>query len=85
MGDSQTQLAAQLFQHHGQNVIADQHGSGMIRRGEKRSQRAFIRIVQRVDFHAVLFTQRDPVLEQRHLAAAFALRRENHGIADPEI
>ena len=48
--DAQPQLAAELFQHHGKDVVADQHGGGAIRRGEQGLQRFFVSIVQSVDF-----------------------------------
>ena len=47
--DAQPQLAAELFQHHGKDVVADQHGGGAIRRGEQSLQRFFVSIVQGVD------------------------------------
>ena len=47
--DAQPQLAAELFQHHGKDVVADQHGGGTVRRGEQGLQRFFVSIVQGVD------------------------------------
>ncbi len=47
--DAQPQLAAELFQHHGKDVVADQHGGGAVRRGEQGLQRFFVSIVQGVD------------------------------------
>lgn len=78
--DAQPQLAAELFQHHGKDVVADQHGGGAVRRGEQGLQRFFVSIVQGVDLHAVLFAGGDAMLEQGHLVTAFALCRKQHGI-----
>ena len=47
--DAQPQFAAELFQHHGKDVVADQHGGGALRRGEQSLQRFFVSIVQGVD------------------------------------
>ena len=83
--DVQPQFAAELFQHHSKNIIADQHGGGAVRRGEQGLQRFFVRIVQGVDLHAVLLAGGDAMLEQRHLVAALTLCRKQHGIADTKI
>ena len=83
--DAQSQLAAELFQHHGKDVVADQYGGGVVRRGEQGFQRLLIGIVQGVDLHTVLFPRGDAVLEQGHLIAPLALCGEQHGVADPEI
>ena len=83
--DAQSQLAAELFQHHGKDVVADQYGGGVVRRGEQGFQRLLIGIVQGVDLHTVLFPGGDAVLEQGHLIAPLALCGKQHGIADPEI
>mgnify|MGYP001035057863 CR=1 FL=1 len=48
--DAQPQLAAELFQHHSKDVVADQHGGGAVQRGEQGLQRFFVSIVQGVDF-----------------------------------
>ena len=49
------------------------------------SSASLIGIVQRVDLHTVFFTRCDPMFQQRHLVAAFAFRRKQHGVADTEI
>ena len=83
--DAQSQFAAELFQHHGKDIVADQHGSGVVRRGEQGFQRPLVGIVQGVDLHTVLFPRGDAVLEQGHLVAPLALCGKQHGVADPEI
>ena len=83
--DAQSQFAAELFQHHGKDVVADQYGGGVVRCGEQGFQRLLIGIVQGVDLHTVLFPGGDAVLEQGHLIAPLALCGKQHGIADPEI
>ena len=60
--DAQPQLAAELFQHHGKDVVADQHGGGAVRRGEQGLQRFFVSIVQGIDLHAVLFAGGDAIV-----------------------
>ena len=81
----QPQLAAELFQHHGQNVVADDHGGGAVRGGEEGFQRLLVRIVPGVDLHAVLFAGGDAVPAQGHLVAPLSLGGEQHRIADPKI
>ena len=83
--DAQAQLAAELFQYHRKNVIADQNRCRAVRSGKQRFQGRFIGIIQGVDLHTVPFPRGDAVLEQRHLIAAFPLGRKQHGIADPKI
>ena len=83
--DAQSQLAAELFQHHGKDVVADQHGGGVVRRGEQSFQCPLVGIVQGVDLHTVLFPRGDAVLEQGHLIAPLALCGKQHSVADPEI
>lgn len=83
--DAQSQLAAELFQHHGKDIVTDQHGGGVVRRGEQGFQCPLVGIVQGVDLHTVLFPRGDAVLEQRHLVAPLAFGRKQHGVADPEI
>ena len=83
--DAQSQLAAELFQHHGKDVVADKHGGGVVRRGEQGFQRLLVGIVQGVDLHTVLFPRGDAVLEQGHLVAPLALCGKQHSVADPEI
>ena len=83
--DAQSQFAAELFQHHGKDVVADQYGGGVVRCGEQGFQRPLVGIVQGVDLHTVLFPRGDAVLEQGHLVAPFALCGKQHGVADPEI
>lgn len=83
--DAQAQLAAELFQYHRKNVIADQNRCGAVRSGKQRFQGRFIGIIQGIDLHTVPFPRGDVVLEQRHLIAAFPLGRKQHGIADPKI
>ncbi len=80
--DAQPQLAAELFQHHSKDVVADQHGGGAVQRGEQGLQRFFVSIVQGIDLHAVLFAGGggDAMLEQGHLVTALALCRKQHGI-----
>ena len=76
--DAQSQLAAELLQHHGKDVIADQHGGGVIRGGEQSFQRSLVGIVQGVDLHTVLFARGDAVLEEGHLVAPLALCGKQH-------
>lgn len=83
--DAQAQLAAELFQYHRKNVIADQNRCRAVRGGKQRFQGRFIGIIQGIDLHTVPFPRGDVVLEQRHLIAAFPLGRKQHGIADPKI
>ena len=83
--DAQAQLAAELFQYHRKNVIADQNRCRAVRSGKQRFQGGFIGIIQGIDLHTVPFPRGDVVLEQRHLIAAFPLGRKQHGIADPKI
>ena len=83
--DAQAQLAAELFQYHRKNVIADQNRCRAVRSGKQRFQGRFIGIIQGIDLHTVPFPRGDVVLEQRHLIAAFPLGRKQHGIADPKI
>ncbi len=83
--DAQAQLAAELFQYHRKNVIADQNRCRVVRSGKQRFQGRFIGIIQGIDLHTVPFPRGDVVLEQRHLIAAFPLGRKQHGIADPKI
>ena len=83
--DAQAQLAAELFQYHRKNVIADQNRCGAVRSGKQRFQGRFIGIIQGIDLHTVPFPRGDVVLQQRHLIAAFPLGRKQHGIADPKI
>lgn len=83
--DAQAQLAAELFQYHRKNVIADQNRCRAVRSGKQRFQGRFIGIIQGIDLHTVPFLRGDVVLEQRHLIAAFPLGRKQHGIADPKI
>lgn len=83
--DAQSQFAAELFQHHGKDVVADQYGGGVVRCGEQGFQRPLVGIVQGVDLHTVLFPRGDAVLEQGHLVAPLALCGKQHGVADPEI
>ena len=83
--DAQSQFAAELFQHHGKDVIADQHGGGVVRRGEQGFQCPLVGVVQGVDLHTVLFPRGDAVLEQGHLIAPLALCGKQHSVADPEI
>ena len=83
--DAQAQLAAELFQYHRKNVIADQNRCRAVRSGKQRFQGGFIGIIQGIDLHTVPFPRGDAVLEQRHLIAAFPLGRKQHGIADPKI
>lgn len=83
--DTQSQFAAELFQHHSKDVIADQHGGGVVRRGEQGFQCPLVGIVQGVDLHTVLFPRGDAVLEQGHLIAPLALCGKQHSVADPEI
>ena len=83
--DAQAQLAAELFQYHRKNVIADQNRCRAVRSGKQRFQGRFIGIIQGIDLHAVPFARGDAVLKQRHLIAAFPLGRKQHGIADPKI
>lgn len=83
--DAQAQLAAELFQYHRKNVIADQNRCRAVRSGKQRFQGRFIGIIQGINLHTVPFPRGDVVLEQRHLIAAFPLGRKQHGIADPKI
>lgn len=83
--DAQAQLAAELFQYHRKNVIADQNRCRAVRSGKQRFQGRFIGIIQGIDLHAVLLPGGDAVLEQGQLVAAFPLGRKQHGIADPKI
>ena len=83
--DAQAQLAAELFQYHRKNVIADQNRCRAVRSGKQRFQGRFIGIIQGIDLHTVPSPRGDVVLEQRHLIAAFPLGRKQHGIADPKI
>lgn len=83
--DAQSQFAAELLQHHSKDIVTDQHGGGVVRRGEQGFQCLLVGIVQGVDLHTVLFPRGDAVLEQGHLIAPFALCGEQHGVADPEI
>ena len=83
--DAQSQFAAELFQHHSKDIVTDQHGGGVVRRGEQGFQCLLIGVVQGVDLHTVLFPGGDAVLEQGHLVAPLALCGKQHGIADPEI
>ena len=83
--DAQSQLAAELLQHHGKDIVTDQHGGGVVRRGEQGFQCPLVGIVQGVDLHTVLFPRGDAVLEQGHLVAPLALCGEQHSVADPEI
>ena len=83
--DAQAQLAAELFQYHRKNVIADQNRCRAVRSGKQCFQGRFIGIIQGIDLHIVPFARGDAVLEQRHLIAAFPLGRKQHGIADPKI
>ena len=83
--DAQSQFAAELFQHHGKDVVTDQHGGGVVRCGEQGFQCPLVGIVQGVDLHTVLFPRGDAVLEQGHLIAPLALCGKQHSVADPEI
>lgn len=83
--DAQPQLAAELFQYHRKNVIADQNRCRAVRSGKQRFQGRFIGIIQGINLHTVPFPRGDAVLEQRHPIAAFPLGRKQHGIADPKI
>ena len=83
--DAQSQLAAELFQHHSKDVVTDQHGGGVVRGSEQGFQRLLVGIVQGVDLHTVLFPRGDAVLEQGHLIAPLAFGGKQHGVADPEI
>ena len=83
--DAQSQLAAELLQHHSKDIVTDQHGGGVVRRGEQSFQCPLVGIVQGVDLHTVLFPRGDAVLEQGHLVATLALCGEQHSVADPEI
>ena len=83
--DAQSQLAAELLQHHSKDIVTDQHGGGVVRRGEQSFQCPLVGIVQGVDLHTVLFPRGDAVLEQGHLIAPLALCGKQHSVADPEI
>ena len=47
--DAQSQFAAELFQHHSKDVVTDQHGGGVVRRGEQGFQRPLVGVVQGAD------------------------------------
>ena len=60
--DAQAQLAAELFQYHRKNVIADQNRCRAVRGGKQRFQGGFIGIIQGIDLHTVPFPRGDAAM-----------------------